>query len=305
MPITDLRQTTGIIFGCQRFSINDGPGIRSAIFFKGCNLRCAWCHNPEGISPNPELSYNGGKCLGCGSCVAVCPTGAHKIESSKHVFDRSVCNLCSKCVEVCPSAALAIYGEQVTAQEVLEMVLRDRIFYEESGGITLSGGEALLQLDFALAVVKLCCDAKIHCAVETHGMHQFSVYEKVMPYTDIFLFDYKLTDAEMLKKYTGASKQRVMDNLKRLHDLGAKVAVRCPIIPGLNDNDEHFRAIAQLTIDMPNLDGVELLPYHNLGTSKASNIGLSQKEYMTPEAEMIKDWNDIVLRYGGKTVAAY
>jgi pyruvate formate lyase activating enzyme len=253
MPGTDLRETTGVIFGCQRFSINDGPGIRTSVFLKGCNLRCAWCHNPEGISSKTELSYTEAKCIACGSCAAVCPTGAHRMAEGKHVYDRSACILCGKCVAVCPSAALAIYGNRVTAEEVLKMVLRDRIYYEEAGGLTLSGGEALLQLDFAMAVLQLCREAKIHCAVETHGMHSFSVCEKVMPLVDAFLFDYKMTDAEMLKKYTGANKQRVMDNLRKLHDAGTKVYVRCPIIPGLNDNEEHIRAIARLTIDMPNL----------------------------------------------------
>jgi pyruvate formate lyase activating enzyme len=293
-----------MIFGCQRFSINDGPGIRTSVFLKGCNLRCAWCHNPEGISRKPELSYTEAKCVGCGSCAAVCPTCAHKMADGKHDYDRNACILCSKCVDACPSAALAMYGNRVTAEEVLKMVLRDRIYYEESGGVTLSGGEALLQLDFAMAVLQLCRDAKIHCAVETHGMHPFSVYEKVMPLVDLFLFDYKMTDADMLQKFTGANKQRILDNLRRLHDAGAKIQVRCPIIPGLNDNEEHIRAIAQLTVDMPNLFGVELLPYHNLGTSKSTHIGLNQNEYKTPDPETMKTLNSTILRLGGRLTFA-
>ncbi len=299
---TDVRQTRGVIFGCQRFSINDGPGIRTSVFLKGCNLRCAWCHNPEGLSVKPELAFNPNKCISCGSCVKVCAFGAHKMIDNKHIFDRDVCTVNSKCVEVCPAAALTLHGTSATAEEVANMVLRDRIYYDESGGVTLSGGEALLQTDFAFAILKLCRAEGIHCAVETHGMHHFSVFEKVMPLVDLFLFDYKMTDAVMLRKHTGADKQRVMGNLKRLHDAGANVYVRCPIIPGLNDNDEHLRAIAQLTKDMPYLGGVELLPYHNLGTSKSSYIGVDQKEFTTPDPDRMKELNKAIRSYGGRLI---
>lgn len=304
MPDTTLLATKGLIFGIQRFSIHDGPGIRTSIFFKGCNLSCVWCHNPEGISGNPALFYLDIKCISCGSCVAVCPAGAHTITDGIHTLNRKMCTVCGKCAAVCPAGALKVTGRLISTEALMQVIRRDIIYYENDGGVTLSGGEALLQANFARALLILCRNEKIHTAVETNGMHAFSTYESVMPWVDLFLFDYKMTDADKLAAYTGADMARVMDNLGKLHNTGARILLRCPIIVGLNDNEEHFQAIAQITKDLPNLAGAEILLYHNLGVAKSVHAGMKQDEFSAPEPDAVKMWKKIVVGYGGRLVNA-
>lgn len=286
---------TGRIFDIQRFSIHDGPGIRTTVFLKGCPLRCLWCHNPESISPEPLLSFVADKCISCGDCVDVCPNQAHLMnEQQQHVFTREKCDACGECANVCPSGALEIVGKDISYEEVLEQVLRDRPFYEVSGGgVTLSGGEPLLQIDFAEALLAGTKKAAVHTAVETAGHVVFSRIERVMPYTDLFLFDLKETNNGRHKQFTGVPNTRILENLNALHDAGATVIVRLPIIPDLNDRQEHFEEVARIVRPLSNLVGVEIMPYHSLGIGKLPRLGLESDDRIDPAPpshETVVEW---------------
>lgn len=267
---------TGRVFDIQRFSIHDGPGIRTTVFLKSCPLRCLWCHNPESMSLRPLLSFAAAKCIACGSCVEVCPNGVHMFDDGgRHLLLRERCELCRDCVEVCPSGALEIAGRDVSVSDVLEDVLRDRPFYEESGGgMTLSGGEPLLQIDFAEALLRRAKGEGLHTAVETAGFVPFDRLSRVAPHTDLFLYDLKETDDARHRRFTGVPASRIEANLRALHGQGAAILLRLPIVPGLNDRAEHFRAVAELAGELPGLLGVEVMPYHSLGIGKRERFDL-------------------------------
>lgn len=295
MPDNTATSTVGRIFDIQRFSIHDGPGIRTTVFMKGCPLRCVWCHNPEGISGEPLLSFLPNKCIGCGYCLRVCPEGAHRLDNDgTHVIDRARCTVCGKCTEECYAGALELVGREATVQEVLDEVLRDKPFYETSGGgMTLSGGEPLTQLEFTAALLEGGQRSDLHCAVETCGHVDFARFERILPDTDLFLYDIKETDPERHVEYTGVDNARILQNLRKLHDRGAAVLVRLPIIPGLNDRDDHFRALAKLAESLPGLEGFEVLPYHRLGTSKLERFGIEDDplgDVEPPEKETVAGW---------------
>jgi len=286
---------TGRIFDIQRFSIHDGPGIRTTVFMKGCTLKCVWCHNPEGISPKNHLSFLPRNCIGCGYCFRVCPNEGHRMdEALGHVLQRGGCTVCGACTEECWAKALEVVGREVTAREALDEVLKDRPFYETSnGGMTLSGGEPLAQLEFTEALLKAGKDKGLHNVIETCGHVDFSRIERVLPYVDLFLYDVKDTDDERHRTYTGAPLTRILENLRALHDRDAALLVRCPIVPGLNDRPDHFEALAALAKSLPNLQGVEILPYHKLGTSKRERIGIESEMELTvdsPAQETVAEW---------------
>jgi len=265
---------TGRIFEIQRFCIHDGPGIRTTVFMKGCPLRCVWCHNPEGISPEPELSFLPERCIGCRYCASVCPNEAHQMVDGRHELDRSRCAVCGRCTERCYAEALEYVGREVTVAEALEEVLRDRPFYETSGGgLTLSGGEPMMQATFAEALLAAAKQAGLHCCVETCGFCDWRNLEHILPLVDLFLYDLKETDPARHVEYTGARTDRIVENLRALHNAGARVLVRLPIVPGLNDRSDHFEGIAKLARELPRLLGVEIMPYHRLGTSKLRRFG--------------------------------
>jgi len=299
-----VMDVAGRIFEIQFFCVHDGPGIRTNVFFKGCPLRCLWCHNPEGISRDIHLSYSTAKCINCGACTAVCP--AHKMLDGKHSIDRTRCALEGKCVDVCPASALSIVGREVTVSEVIAEVLQDRRFYEPSGGgITLSGGEPAMQPEFMLALAMAAKAEGLNVALETSGFASYKTYEKVLPYVDIFLYDVKESDPELHKKYTGVGIDLPLENLRKIYNAGGQMLLRCPIIPGLNDRDEHFRAIAELTKEMPNLIGAELLPYHKLAASKGERMGIeAQAEYDPPSLEIKEKWNKLLEAYGANVYEA-
>lgn len=280
------------IFDIQRFSVHDGPGIRTTVFFKGCNLRCFWCHNPESISPEPEIQYLPFKCIGCGRCLTVCLPGCHQIdEDGRHVFDRSECTLCHDCVENCPSEALSLVGRDYTVQEVLDVVLRDQPFYKESGGgMTCSGGEPMLQSDFLRHLLAEAKAAGLHTAVDTAGNVPFQRLTDVMPYTDLFLYDVKCMDPVRHRQVTGVGNERILDNLVRLDQAGAKIWVRIPIIPSVNDNLENILSTVDLLKGMKHLERVELLTYHRLGGGKYESLGKTYKalDIQPPTRETMK-----------------
>ncbi len=263
-----------VIFNIQRFSIHDGPGIRTTVFFKGCPLRCRWCHNPEGLSPEKEIEYIASKCVGCGKCMQ-CPNGCHSFVGGKHVFDRTNCTKCGLCTEVCPAKALMMAGTEYTTDEVIAKVMSDEIFYRESGGgMTLSGGEPLIQIDFVEELLKKAKEKGLHTAVETSGNVPGSYFERIEDNMDLYLYDYKVTGRELHKKMTGVYPDLIMDNLDYLCRKGHDVILRCPIIPGVNDTEEHFRAITDILNRYASILKADIEPYHALGVSKYANLGM-------------------------------
>ena len=287
----------GTIFNIQKFSVNDGPGIRTTVFMKGCPLNCLWCHNPESKMAKPELMYSAGKCISCMACVKACPLGCHKITESGHVFDRSACIACGKCAETCYSDALSLAGEVKTVDEVITEVMKDKVFYENSGGgMTLSGGEPLMQIDFTLALLKAAKENGLHTCIETCGFTKAENIEKIAPYIDIFLYDFKESDPKRHKEYTGVSNELILSNLKLLDSLGCKSVLRCPIIPGLNDRDEHFKAIADTANALENVLEINIEPYHPLGKDKAKSLGRDYPlgDLSFSSDETVKGWIDAV-----------
>lgn len=257
-----------------RFATHDGPGIRTTVFLKGCPLSCAWCHNPETISPTPEIGYIAKKCIGCGECVRVCPEGAHRIEAGAHLFDRSRCVACGACAEVCPGEALTLYGREMTAEEILTTVLKDRTFYEQTGGgLTLSGGEPLLQADFCAELLAMAKREGLHTAVDTCGAVTWQAFEQVLPVTDIFLYDLKHTDPAQHKHYTGADNALILENLRRLSEAGAAIEIRIPLIPGINDDDAFRDAAEELLSSLQGIRDVKRLPCNPYARSKYEAMG--------------------------------
>jgi len=260
--------SSGIIFDIQRFSVHDGPGIRTLVFFKGCPLACLWCSNPESQRFDPELLFDPTRCLACGGCVEVCPHGAVWRTGERLAYDRGRCPACGACADVCPAEARTVAGRRVAAQDVVAEVLKDAPFYANSGGgVTLGGGEPLAQSDFAREILERCRLNGVHTAIETCGHVPWGVLESILPWTDLFLYDLKHVDAETHRAQTGGDIALILSNLERLVGAGAKAIVRVPVIPGFNDTAEDIRAIAEQVARL-GIGELHLLPYHRLGQNK-------------------------------------
>ncbi|MGE5557507.1 MAG: glycyl-radical enzyme activating protein [Bacillota bacterium] len=266
--------TTGIIFDIARCSLYDGPGIRTTVFFKGCPLRCLWCHNPESQDPHPELSYLKDKCVLCGACAAACPEKVHRFEQGRHRLERGKCRVCGLCSKACVYDALQVVGREQGSDSILAEVLKDKEYYQQSGGgITLSGGEPMMQFECAMELLKLAGSQGIHTCLETCGIAKREQYEAILPFVDLFLYDYKATDPVKHKDFTGASNDLVLMNLEFLCQKGAAVILRCPLVPGVNDSPDHLKGIASLSEKYPGLKGIEIMPYHDLGRDKLLRLG--------------------------------
>lgn len=267
---------TGRIFEIQRYCIHDGPGIRTTVFLKGCPLNCLWCHNPEGISRERALSFIFARCIGCGYCFRTCAQQAHAMADKAHTLDRSRCRVCGACARECYAGALEMVGRDVTVEETLAEVLKDRPFYETSGGgMTLSGGEPLMQIDFTEALLRAAREVGLNNCMETCGFADYNRFERVIGLVDLFLYDLKETDPARHQEFTGVPLEPILRNLRALHAAGAAIQLRLPIVPGCNDRPEHLRAVAALARELPKLRGVEIMPYHRLGESKVERMGLT------------------------------
>ena len=260
------------IFDIQRFSVHDGPGIRTTVFFKGCPLRCLWCHNPESLSSACQIGFYQEKCTLCGSCEAVCAN--HSIKDGKHIFDHDKCAVCGNCVESCPNKALEKLGYQTTIEEILSEVKKDEIFYKNSGGgLTVSGGEPFYQAEALYELVRTAKEAGLHICIETSGFANSEAVKKVAPFVDIFLFDFKESNDTKHREFTGQSNELILSNLALLDSLNKEIVLRCPIIPSLNDREDHLDSIAKLALKTENIHTVQIMAYHRLGLSKYASLG--------------------------------
>ena len=263
----------GRVLDIQRLCVHDGPGIRTTLFLKGCPLHCRWCHNPESISPEPEIGFSKRKCIACAKCAEACPAGAHLFPDGTHLLNRELCTVCGDCVEACLPGVLEYHGRGIPAEEAAAAVREDRTFYAQSGGgCTISGGEPLWQAEFCAEVFGLLRNEGIHCAIDTSGAVEWGSLEAVLPCTDMFLYDVKHTDDWLHREHTGSSCQPILDNLRRLSECGVPIEIRIPTIPGFNADERSMAAIGTLLAGLPNIVGVRLLPYH-LARSKYERIG--------------------------------
>ncbi len=290
------------IFEIKRFAVHDGDGIRTTVFFKGCPLRCLWCHNPEGLSAGAQLGYFDRKCLGCGECAEICPTKAHKLTGNFHTLERGSCIACGKCAEVCLGDALTLYGKEMTSEELLPILLEDKSFYETSGGgVTLSGGECLTQADFCAELLKKLKSNGIHTAVDTCGAVSKEAFDKVIPFTDLFLYDLKAYDEDVHFRCTGMSNSRILENLRYLDGSGKKIEIRIPYVPGYNS--DQIEKIGHFLAELNSITRIKVLAYHNYAGSKYSALNikntlpkvLPDQEELKKVCDLLKDITSLVI----------
>lgn len=264
----------GTVFDIKKYALHDGPGIRTTVFLKGCPLNCAWCHNPEGLVSTPEVVYSTGRCLGCGTCAESCAQKALTLTPQGVAADDALCILCGRCAEVCPAQARELAGRRLQVSQVVDEVVKDLLFYDESeGGVTFSGGEPLHQPDFLQALLEACGRHEIHRCVDTSGQASWNALSLIAPHTELFLYDLKHMDAEAHRRVTGEDNARILDNLRRLDRLGAAIIVRIPLIPGFNDDVTAVGQAGEFIAALTGIDALHLLPYHGFQKRKYTKFG--------------------------------
>ena len=305
--------TSGVVFDIQRHTTHDGPGIRTTVFFKGCNLRCRWCHNPESFHLDKDLELYPKRCITCGSCMAVCPNGSISFlevpypemssesltvvkKPSVMITDRELCVSCGVCTEHCFAGARILVGKRYTTDEIMKVVIQDHAFYINSGGgVTCSGGEPFLQPEFLTGLLKALHDAGIHTAVDTAGNIPWEVIAGILPYIDLVLYDVKAFDESIHREATGVGNARILDNLKRLSKTEIPLWVRIPVIPGVNASNKEMTDIAEFLKTCGHVEKIELLPLHHLGSGKYESLGLPwpMADVNTPSDEDMAKWRKL------------
>lgn len=288
-----------LITDIQRFSLNDGPGIRTTVFFKGCNMRCAWCHNPETLSMSQDLMFYPSKCIGCGKCFDTCPVHAHKIENGVHIIDREICAKCGKCADICYAEALMMSGKEMTVEQIMSEIRQDKAYYDGSnGGVTLSGGEVLCHTEFATEIARACRKEGFSVAIETNLSMPYDHISSLLNEVDIIMADLKLFDDGMHKKYTGLSNKNTIENIIKISDI--PMIIRTPLIDGVTATKENLRSIAKLLEGKENLIYYQLLNFNPLGASKYQSLDKANdfsllrpytNEQMKEFGEMLSDIN--------------
>ncbi len=290
-------ELVAIITNVQRFSTEDGPGIRTTVFFKGCPLRCPWCHNPEGLSREPELAFSEVKCIGCNECVKVCKVGA-PVPGGPGC---EKCEACFACAEACPSTAREVIGREYSVGKLFDEVKRDEVFYEKSGGgVTASGGEAMVYPGFLAELFRRLREAGINTALDTSAVVGGEALAEVLENTDLILLDLKIMDEERHKEVVGASLKRIIENIARIDSAGIPIVIRVPVVPGFSDDDDNMEKIAEFAKGLKNLESVELLSFHQLGEAKYRKLGkpYSLAGLKPPPKERMEALADILRRHG-------
>lgn len=296
---------TGLIFDIKKYAINDGPGIRLTVFFKGCNLSCKWCHNPESMSPKVQKMYNASKCIGALSCISNCPNNALVMTSEGIVTDFNTCNLCGKCAEVCPTKAFEMLGSSILISGLMKEIDNEAVFFDQSGGgVTFSGGEPLMHANYLLAALKACGERTYHRVVDTTALSSMETLLEVAKHTELFLIDLKVMDAEKHKAFTGVSNKKILSNITELAKTNCEIIFRIPLIEGVNTSEENILKTADF---MNSLEGnrnvINLLPYHNIAENKHTKLGHSThfEVFETPSEAKIKE---LILLFKNKGITA-
>jgi pyruvate formate lyase activating enzyme len=300
---SNFEAPTGVITEIQRYSIKDGPGIRTTVFMKGCTLQCEWCSNPECLSQHPELLFNRRRCVHCGDCVEACSKRAISMDNEVLVIDRNICDACGECISCCPEDVLEIVGNHFNVDELVAEVMKDIVFYQVSGGgITFSGGEPLLQSEFVRDAVRGLKENGIHIVVDTAGNVPWENFAEVLPYTDLLLYDIKFVDGGKHKRFTGVENRLILANARRIAQHKIPMIVRLIILPGLNDSDQEIASRLEFIKELPNVDQVDLLPYHKLGLAKYERLGkvYEHSELSSPDEERMRSLSQIVFDRGFK-----
>lgn len=294
---TTYPDVKGVLFDIKKYAIHDGPGIRTTVFFKGCPLRCSWCHNPESWDPRPELMVRPVRCVRCGRCVEVCPNQANELQENRIERDPGRCRVCGACIEACPADGREIVGREITAGQVLRDIEKDAVFYDQSGGgVTFSGGEPLLQPDFLTALLTLCKSRGFHTAVDTSCYAGAEIISQIADLADLFLCDLKHMDPEKHREFTGQDNVLILDNLRLIGGLAREMIIRIPIIPGFNDRAEDIESIGTFIKSLKIVKQIDLLPYNSGGTAKAERLGKGQEVLKTvrPDDQQIRKFSEIL-----------